>query len=73
MIIKDKDYKYFFQKLENYHDFLIYGPDKGKVKENSNNIIKRLMSKTDFNVIKVSEEDLEKNSLVDLIFKKYIC
>ena len=72
MIIKDKDYKYFIQKLEDYHAFLIYGPDKGKVKENSNNIIKRLMSKTDFNVIKLSEEDLEKNSLVDLIFQKNI-
>ena len=53
MIIKDKDYKDFIQKLENYHAFLIYGPDKGKVKENSNNIIKRLMSKTDFNLINI--------------------
>ena len=58
MIIKDREYKYFIQRVDSYNAFLIYGPDKGKVKENSTSIIKRLMSKENFNVIKVSEEDL---------------
>ena len=72
MIIKSKDFKYFIDKVETYNAYLIYGPDKGGVKENSADIIKSLKSKKDFNVIKVSDEDLEKNSLIDLMFQKDI-
>jgi len=72
MIVRSKELKNFIGNVTNFNGFLIYGPDKGKVKENANNIIKKLQSDYSFGNVKVLNEDLEKNILLDLIFQKDI-
>ena len=42
MIVRSKELKNFIDNITKFNGFLIYGPDKGKVKENANNIIKKL-------------------------------
>ena len=72
MIVRSKELKNFIDNVTKFNGFLIYGPDKGKVKENANNIIKKLQSDYSFGNVKVLNEDIEKNTLLDLIFQKDI-
>ncbi|MBF96124.1 MAG: DNA polymerase III subunit delta [Pelagibacterales bacterium] len=72
MIVKNNFFKNFVEDLTEYNGFLIYGPDKGQVKERSNIIIERLKEEKGLNVLKVTQEDLEKNSLTDLIHQQDI-
>ena len=72
MIVKNNNFKEFLESLKIYTGFLIYGPDKGKVKETTNQVIEKLKTEDNLNIIKVSQEDLEKNNLIDLIYQKDI-
>ena len=72
MIVRSKELKNCIDNVAKFNGFLIYGADKGKVKENANNIIKKLQSDYGFGNVKVLNEDLEKNTLLDLIFQKDI-
>ncbi len=72
MIVKNNDFKEFIEGLKIYTGFLIYGPDKGKVKEKATQVIEKLKLEHSLSIIKVSQEDLEKNNLIDLIYQKNI-
>ena len=52
MIVRSKELKNFIDNATKFNGFLIYGPDRGKVKENANNIIKRLQSDYSFGNVK---------------------
>jgi len=72
MLVKNNDFKEFIENLTIYTGFLIYGPDKGKVKERASQIIEKLKLEQSLSIIKVSQEDIEKNNLIDLIYQKDI-
>ena len=72
MIIKNNDFKSFLENIEIYNGFLLYGADRGRVKDRSNKIIEKLNFEKNLSVVKASQEDLEKSNLIDLINQKDI-
>ena len=72
MIIKNSSFERFLNFIGNYKGFLIYGPDKGFVKDRASKIIERLNVNSVKEVKKLSQTDLDNNTLYDLIFQKSI-
>ena len=54
MIVKNNAFKAFIEDLKIYTGFLIYGPDKGKVKERSAQVIEKLKLELSLIIKKVS-------------------
>ena len=72
MIIKNNFFKNFIENIFSYKAYLVYGPDKGLVKERSSIIIKKLKSISTLDIKKPSQLDLDNQNLLDLIFQKNI-
>ena len=72
MIIKNNFFKNFIENIFSYKAYLVYGPDKGLLKERSSIIIKKLKSISTLDIKKPSQLDLDNQNLLDLIFQKNI-
>ena len=67
MLVNNKSYNSFLNNVETFKGSLVYGPDKGQVRNRANQIIKAIKTNSPSDVVKVSLEDLENNKFIDLI------
>ena len=67
MLIKNNQFNSFLDNANSLNGFLVYGPDNGQVRHRSQQIVKALLKQSSADIVKVSSEDLENNSFIDLI------
>ena len=67
MLINNSKFNDFLKNTNSFNGFLVYGSDKGQVRHRAYQIIKELKKKHPTDIVKVSAEELEKNSFVDLV------
>ena len=67
MLINNSKFNDFLNNTNSFNGFLVYGSDKGQVRHRAYQIIKELKNKHPADIVKVSAEELEKNSFVDLV------
>ena len=67
MLINNSKFDDFLNNTDSFNGFLVYGPDKGQVKHRAYQIIKKLKVGNSLEIVKVSLEELEKNSFLDLV------
>jgi len=67
MLIKNSQFNNFLDNANSLNGFLVYGPDNGQVRNRSHQIVKALLKQSSADVVKVSSEDLENNTFIDLI------
>lgn len=67
MLIKNSQFNNFLDNANLINGFLVYGPDNGQVRHRSHQIVKALLKQSSADIVKVSPEDLENNTLIDLV------
>ncbi len=67
MLINNSKFDDFLNNANSFNGFLVYGPDKGQVRHRAYQIIKKLKGRNSLEIVKISLEDLEKNSFLDLV------
>ncbi len=67
MLINNSQFNSFLNNAPSFTGYLLYGQDKGQVRHRALQIINTIKSLSDTDVIKVTQEDLENNKLLDLI------
>ena len=67
MLINNSKFDDFLNNANSFNGFLVYGPDKGQVRHRAYQIIRKLKGGNSLEIVKVSLEDLEKNSFLDLV------